>query len=580
MKLRRVKIHNFRGIIEQEIILKDYTLLVGPNNCGKSTVIDAIRAFYEQDGFKFKADSDFPHGGALDQESWVELTFRLSDEEYESLADDYKLPSKELVLRKFFKTDTKTHDGKPTQGSIFGYKHDGLLSNEPFYGAKNVQTGKLGNVIYIPAISKVEEHTKLTGPSALRNLLSDIISDVIQSGKAYGDFSAAVEAFADAIRNEETTGGRSLSGFEDEFNDLLVQWEARFELEFTPPSAAEIIKSMLHWDLVDKVHGKAQSIDRYGSGFQRHFIYSLIQIHSRYVSKRPSKKTKDFTPSLNLILFEEPEAFLHPPQQEELARNLRALGQTQNWQVVCATHSPHFTSNNATDIPAIIRLRRLEGEVRAFQIKDSEWQSIVDANQAINQIAAKYPDMKRHLQDEDMRPEMEAVKYFLWLNPHRSSAFFANHVLLVEGATEVALINRLIDDGRVENPNSGLHVLDCLGKFNIHRFMNLFAHLGVPHSVIHDDDRNGKDYLKALNSLMRDSKDEHFTYVIKSIPGKLEEMLALPDEGSGHRKPQHALYMYETGQIDESKLSEFCRLVEECLPPQSVPKIVDSSVSE
>ena len=43
---------------------------------------------------------------------------------------------------------------------------------------------------------------------------------------------------------------------------------------------------------------------------------------------------------------------------------------------------------------------------------------------------------------------MEAVKHFLWLNPDRSSIFFANHVLLVEGPTEVALINKLSEMGK------------------------------------------------------------------------------------------------------------------------------------
>ena len=45
----------------------------------------------------------------------------------------------------------------------------------------------------------------------------------------------------------------------------------------------------------------------------RHFIFSLIQIGAKYVGQEPAKKTKDFTPSMTLILFEEPEALLLPP---------------------------------------------------------------------------------------------------------------------------------------------------------------------------------------------------------------------------------------------------------------------------
>jgi len=565
MKLIAAKIHGFRGILEQEVALRNYSLLVGPNNSGKSSVIDAIRAFYEKDGFKFKKEHDLPFVQSTDSESWIELLFVLADQEYDSLADDYKIPEKQLRVRKYFQTTVKTHDGKPATGSIFGYKSDGTLSNEPFYGAKNVQSGKFGDLVYVPAISKVDEHAKLSGPSALRDLLTDIMSDVVEAGKAYSEFSASVQRFSESIRDEKTADERSLSGFESDLNALLRSWDSKFRLTFPPPSAAEIIKSMLGWDLIDDYHGKPQGIDYYGSGFQRHFIYSLIQLGSRYVGKKAAKKTKDFTPTLNLILFEEPEAFLHPPQQELLARNLMAVASSEHWQVVCATHSAHFVSKNADDIPAVIKLRRDAGVIQKYQIDGTAWQDIVNANQAINVIAQQYPSMARRLHQDDAKPEMEAVKHFLWLNPDRSSLFFAGHVLLVEGPTEVALINRLVGDGKIAGADCGLYVLDCIGKYNIHRFMNLLGHLGVPHSVIHDDDNN-RDEHGELNRLIDDSKHPTLTTCVKQIPGELEVMLGVPPVGSDHRKPQHVLYHYTTGQMDAAKVQAFCTLVAECLP--------------
>lgn len=565
MRLQLLIIHNFRGILEQELHLSGYSLLVGPNNAGKSTVIDAVRAFYEKDGFKFKNENDFPFIPTADKESWIELTFTLTDAEFDSLADDYKTPDKVLRVRKFFVTTAKTHDGKTAAGSIFGYKADGSLSNEPFYGAKNVQSGKFGDIVYIPAISKVDEHTKLSGSSALRDLLTDIMGDVVEGGKAYGDFTASVQAFADKVRDEKTGDDRSLAGFEGELNRLLEPWQTAFKLKFPPPSAAEIIKSMLGWDLVDQFHGKPQGIDYYGSGFQRHFIYSLIQLGSRYVGKKPGKKAKDFTPSMTLVLFEEPEAFLHPPQQEVLARNLMGVASAEHWQVLCATHSAHFVSRNADDIPAIIRLQRSGGQIRKYQIGSSEWAEIVDANQVIITIAKKYPNMAKKLHADDAKPEMEAVKHFLWLNPDRASSFFANHVLLVEGPTEVALINKLIGDGKIRNADCGLYVMDCIGKYNIHRFMNLLIHIGVSHAVLFDDDADSGEH-KELNQLIEDSKDPVLTLVAKRIPDNLEAFLALPSPGSDHRKPQHALYLYATGKIEAAKLAAFCSLVEACLP--------------
>ncbi len=564
MRLKKARLHNFRGILEQEVQFHPYSLLVGPNNAGKSTVIDGIRAFYEKDGFKYKPANDFTFLITEDDESWIELGFELTEGEHESLADAYKVADRSLRVRKYFQTKTKSADGKTATGSIFGYKSDGTLSDEPFYGAKNVQSGKFGELIYIPAVSQVDEHTKLSGPSALRDLLTDVMSDVVEGGKAYGDFAKSMASFASTVLKEKTKDERSLEGFESALNVLLEPWQTKFALRFPPPSAADIIKQMVKWDLLDAFHGKTQSVEYYGSGFQRHFIYSLIRLGTQFAGTKTSKKTKDFSPSMTLVLFEEPEAFLHPPQQEILARSLMSMAKKADWQVVCSTHSAHFVSRNAESIPAIIHLMRQQGTVEAFQIGDADWANIVDANQAIRAIAERHPK-KLGFCSDDARPEMEAIKHFLWLNADRSGVFFAKHALLVEGPTEVALINRLIDDGRIRGSDCGLHVMDCLGKYNIHRFMNLLGHLGISHSVIFDDDQNRAEHAE-LNSLIQDSKHPIHTCSLQAISSDLETFLGIPKAGAPHRKPQHVLFLYSEGKISSERLGEFCRLVEGCLP--------------
>jgi putative ATP-dependent endonuclease of OLD family len=566
VKLINIFIHNFRGVINTSMNFHPYTLLVGANNAGKSTIIDCIRAFYEKDGFKFKKDEDFPLKGAIDHESWIELTFSLNDEEYNSLKDDYKTSEKILKVRKYFQTNEILHDGKTATGSILGYKSDGTLSNEPFYGAKNVQSGKFGDLIYVPAISKVDEHTKLSGPSALRDLINNIMSDVVEGSEAYGALAESVFTFAGSVRTIETEDKRSLFGFESELNSLLAPWQTRFNLKFKVPSTMEIIKSMLECEIQDNHYEKPQGVEYFGSGFQRYFIYSLIQLGVKYVPQKLTKKAKDFTPSLNLVLFEEPEAFLHPPQQNDLSRNLIKMSKSEDWQIVCSTHSAHFVSRNANHIPAIIHTRRVDGIVSTFQINDEQWNSIVDANHIIQKVAEKYRKLKKTMQDEDLKPEMEAVKYFLWLNPDRAGMFFAENVLLVEGPSETALINKLLDDNKLALP-WGTYILDCLGKYNIHRFMNLLSALGIDHAVLYDDDNN-KDEHQELNQLISDSKHVEFTKSVVTLPKNVEATLGVTSPGSTHRKPQHLLYCYTTNQIEEAKLDKFCTKVQSCFATQ------------
>jgi AAA15 family ATPase/GTPase len=290
MKITNVKLHNFRGVLEQEMAFLPYTVLVGPNNAGKSTFIDAIRAFYEKDGFKFKPDNDFPFShDVVDHESWIEITFLLSDEEHESLADSYQTDQKILRVRKYFQTSSQTH--KP--GIIYGYNTEGVLDTDAFYGAKNVQAGKFGDIVYIPAVSKVDEHTKLSGPSALRDLVMDVMADAM-AGEAYQQFGHAVNSFSTAIMAEKTKDSRSLTGFEQTLNELLKPWDTVFKFQFQVPSAQDIVKQMVEWNLLDNSFDKPQDVQYFGSGFQRHFIYSLIQIGSQYVGKREAKKNERF----------------------------------------------------------------------------------------------------------------------------------------------------------------------------------------------------------------------------------------------------------------------------------------------
>ncbi len=57
MKISQIKIHNYRSITNATIAAQGYLMLVGANNSGKSNVINALRAFYDE--LKWSND-DFP----------------------------------------------------------------------------------------------------------------------------------------------------------------------------------------------------------------------------------------------------------------------------------------------------------------------------------------------------------------------------------------------------------------------------------------------------------------------------------------------------------------------------------------
>ena len=561
MKITKIIIHNFRSILHQELDLCEFALLVGSNNAGKTTVIDCIRAFYEKDKYLYKHDRDFPKINTADSESWVEITYSLTADEYAGLKDDYKLPNQNLCVRKYFETKNVLKDGKTAKGVFLAYKQNGELCDEPFYGAANVQKGKLGNVIYIPAANKVDDFTKLSGPSALRDLLTAILEEVVEGSSSYANLALSVEQFASQIRDAKTKDDRSLGGFESDLNEELRPWNAKFKLDFKTPNTSEIIKSMIAWDIVDEIIQQPQNIESYGSGFQRHFIFSVIKLGGSY-STAKVQVAKDFTPKLNLLLFEEPEAFLHPPQQLSLADDLRKLAQKETWQVLSTTHSPHFVSRSMAELCAIIHLVKENSEVNAYQLSQTVLESISDLNKMIGEIAKKWPKLAKTMNEADLKQEMDSLRYFMFFNPDRAGAFFSDRVLLVEGPSEVGLINKLSDAELLKLPY-GTYVMDSLGKYNIHRFMNLFAAMGIRHSVLFDDD-NDKEHHAELNELIDVSRNP-FTVSIQRIARDLEAFLGIPSAKQSNKKPQHVLYLLETAQIPQEKLKAFIDLISNML---------------
>lgn len=545
MKAIEVKIHNFRSICDATISIADCGVLVGANNAGKTAVIDAIRIFYGK-GIKFDADRDRPYKGAKDDESWVEIEFRPSTEELANLKEEYRSDCGTFRIRNYFASGQQGKDGKELAGP-YAYV-DGVLSEERFYGFKNVGQAKFGEVVYIPAVSKIDEHTKLSGPSALRDLVNAVLSKVMAQSKAYVTLSESFSQFEGAIKTESTDDGHSLESIERDISAELSDWGAGFTLNINPVGVDDVIKGLISHQIVDESLDKAQPSSAYGQGFQRSVIYTLIRIAAKYAANRSSHKKKDFSPELTWILFEEPEAFLHPTKISALNADLRSLANSDSVQVLLSSHSPLFVTHSIRNIPAICRLQREECKTKAYQISADDLDSLLASNQ---QEAQAWLDAGIDTNQEDLQVDMEAIKYALWLDEKRSAAFFADNVLLVEGPSEVALLSYMRDLGLLPSCK-GTCFLDTLGKFNMHRFMRIFKHLGIRHFVLYDHDNGRHAPVEATIH----ASSSALTGGIDSFENDLERYLGVQPAGRPHRKPQNIMFQVVTRDIDLRPLAK------------------------
>ncbi len=575
MKIQQVEIHNFRSIENIKFFLHDYSLPIGENNSGKTTIITAIRMFYEDKGIKFIEERDFPKFQVGDSDSWIEVTFEITDEEQENLKEEYKSEDLLLKVRKYLKSSDKS-----LKGNLYAYEK-GILNHEnQFYGSTNVGKSKLGNILYIPALSKTDEGLKMSGPSPLRDMVNFVFEKVVENSSSFQSLNTQFEQFSSDVLGEETTDGFSINTLTEDINNEINQFELGFRLGVNTIKPNEIVKNLFSHSFQDSnLEGDIEDVSALGQGVQRHLIYTLIKLSSKYSASKNLKK-KDFSPNLTIILFEEPEAFLHPSQQEQLNISLRTLSKEESQQILITSHSSTFTSKNISQLTSIIKINKKYERVNIHQLDEDILEGLMDDNVGLysyfcnilknplesdglkDKIRGKYAD---EIPNEAQKLIEEELKYFLWLDSERSSIFFAKYVIICEGACEKIFIDYMLNEYWHELKRQHLYCLDALGKFNIHRYMNLLCCLGIEHSILMDKDQD-KDVQGHVNSFII-SKKNLFTKGLHSFDIDFEKFLGIikPSSQRNDLKPMNVMMKYNKGEIDQERLDELKMIVEKLI---------------
>jgi len=79
-----------------------------------------------------------------------------------------------------------------------------VLSKNQFYGEDKVGKGKLGEIVYIPAVTRLEDVAKFSGTSPLRDLVNTIFKKLVKGSEAFSSFQSAIHKFGSDIQTEET----------------------------------------------------------------------------------------------------------------------------------------------------------------------------------------------------------------------------------------------------------------------------------------------------------------------------------------------------------------------------------------
>jgi predicted ATP-dependent endonuclease of OLD family len=145
------------------------------------------------------------------------------------------------------------------------------------------------------------------------------------------------------------------------------------------------------------------------------------------------------------------------------------------------------------------------------------------------------------------------------MDGERSACFFAKHVVICEGASEKILFDHLLDNEWSDLRNNHIYFLNAMGKFNLHRYMNLFKELGIYHSVIFDRDNN-QGIHKLVNDFLGSNMNE-YTKGINHFDSDLENFLEITLPCRRDLKPLNIVKIYAEGLIQSQKITELKQIV-------------------
>jgi len=241
-------------------------------------------------------------------------------------------------------------DGKP--------KVSPLELRQPENGEYSTPTGIdaafkqfLPEVIFIEAFKDPSEESKAKSTAVLGKILKQIVEQV--SDKINDDVMVAISE-AEKKFNRITREGKEF----DERPDELKRVESRIKshiqdifsgsdvrLKFNLPNVSDLI-STATVELKDR--GPWTPPDGKGQGFQRVLYVALLQTLADELRDETAAVNRPF-----ILLYEEPEAFLHPALQREVGNIIESISKTN--QVVIASHSPLLVTPSRMDSTIILR---------------------------------------------------------------------------------------------------------------------------------------------------------------------------------------------------------------------------------
>ena len=454
MKLQKLIIENFRGLKGKENVVdfsnSNIIFLIGQNNVGKSTYLRAYE-FFVNPKQTARIEDFYNYDTALPIiiEGW--FLKEVDDEKEEDLTGKGKSAEPDWV-NKWVGTDGFVKIRK-TWNNVGAYNKETYSPKE----SKWVQNGFGGFdslfTKYSPepiAINAMEDETTLE--EKVNKLIQDRYLKKIKEDyedlykKALNDIKELQDKITSS-EDVEKLNEELNAHFKETFSELTLKIQASKEENIKLEDAFK----KNHTISVERNNSeRKETFLQNGHGVIRQALFNFIT----FLKENSVGTKKEY-----IILFEEPELFLHPRVTFKLRECLYKLAENSPYQVLCATHSPMMIDLSKPHSSLIRAIKNDDETTRTYQIGDS--------------IFAK---------DEERKQRVQMINRF---NPHVCEAFYADKVILVEGDTETIVYRDLL---KRFYPEEEIFVLNTGSKNNMPFFQEILTAFRIKHCVIHDSD--------------------------------------------------------------------------------------------
>ena len=473
MKLSALLVSNFKGIKNEiKILIDNIVVLIGPNNCCKSTILDAYEAYVSLGAAK---SLDYFHN--RDANNSIRITGVFTD----ITQEDIDSVGKEWLI-----------EGDAEYGDCAKFQVRWDTPDEPgekYSFSNETNDWKKGGAGGWDSILKSRLPTPLRiNPNDDTGDLEKILKDLIAksaAAKIKNDKSklsviiSEIEKLAQEVETEISTDIKNLnSKIEEEVNKLFSGMKVGFETGVGKFKPEDAIKEGSRFILSS--NGSSSPLVHQGSGIQRAFLWSAI---NALCSEGRLKKGRSAVPKdgTKILLLDEPEINLHPSVIRSARKAIYSLAEIEGWQVMCTTHSPVFiylTSDHTT----LIKVSNTPEGVFHFQTDKSTFSE----------------------------EEKENLKMLNKCCPTVNEFFFYDTSILVEGDTEYLAYQYLIEQESLEGSHC---VINCRGKANLPTFIKIFNQFQAHAVAAHDLDAKFKadgsaNGMWTINHRIREAADE------------------------------------------------------------------------